>query len=122
MPTPEAYPTISLGGPRWRRLYQLEPEFPVVNGPRYADGGMDTFISFTTPTRRWVIEYDQLIQPEYEMIDGHYADAQGTHLGFDFTDPHTGILYENVKYEKFNRPPHNVKTIQARTIQLVKRP
>jgi hypothetical protein len=122
MPTPEAFPTHHLGGPRWRRCYQLEPEFPTVLGPKYVDGGQDTFISFTTPTRRWVIEYDQLIQPEFELLDGHYSDAQGVHLGFEFTDPDTGITYQNVKYEKFDRPAHNVKTIQARVARLIKRP
>lgn len=120
---PTAFPTIEHGGPRWRRFYQEPPTYKTIRGPEYYDGGQDTFSPpGVSPVRRWVVDYDQLIGTEAAILDEHYDSAEGGHLGFDLTDPRTGITYTNVKYLDYDRPAHNTEKIQARRVRLEWRP
>lgn len=123
MPTPTAFPSVALGGPQWLRCQVVDKKWPTVTGPVYCDGGQDTFLSSPIPSQiSWEIEYGGLEEWEISILDGHNDSVYDTHLGFDFTDPETGIAYENVKYLEYQRGQRPQKWNDRRLVKLIKRP
>lgn len=119
---PAVFPMPATGGPKYRLFLQQEPEYHVTTSPEYGDGGKDTALRNTTPTRRWVIEYDGLTPAEATTLDDHFDSCYGTHLGFGFTDPRTSTVYANVKYDRYERAAHVKKISLRRRVVLIKRP
>lgn len=117
---PSAFPVPSAAGPQYTRCQIVDVDFPSIVGPKFYDGGADTFgLPFATTV--WEIEYDGLEQSEVATLDAHYASANGIHLSFDFTDPETGITY-SVKYLEYKRGSRDRRWINKRVARLIKRP
>lgn len=115
---PAAYPSLTTT--RAESFTEEEPEYPVTTGPKFADGGADTFLANTTPVRKFVIIYSGLTLAEATTLDDHIASCYGTHLGFTLTTP-TGEVIANVKYADRERT-HTKVWLQRRTVRLIKRP
>jgi hypothetical protein len=122
MPTPSAYPTPALGGPRYLRCQIISKQYPVILGPKYTDGGQDSFLASTTPSEIvWEIEYDGILASEAVTLDAHNDSAYDTHLQFNFTDPETGTTHA-VKYLEYQRGARTHRDINKRLVKLIKRP
>lgn len=83
----------------WTRLTN---EYPIVKGPDFADGGQDTFLSNTTPIRRWRVTYAGLTTAQAQVLDDWYDANFGGHTAFNFTDRDTTV-YGGVKCVEYER-------------------
>lgn len=108
------------GGPQYQSFTEEEPEYPIVKGPAYADGGQDTFLTVATPVRRFTIIYAGLLTSEATTLDNHAASTFGGHLSFNLTTP-TGETIAGVKYDTRKRS-HVSTWLQGREVHLIVRP
>lgn len=106
---------------RWERLAD---EYPIVRGPVFADGGIDTFLSNTTPIRRWRVIYEGLLVAEAAILDSWYASNSGEHGSFNFTDRDStvygGVKVDEGGYERGHGPQY--EGFQFRRITFIDRP
>lgn len=120
---PLPFPVVALGGPRPRRCQIIQKEYPTVLGPLYSDGGQDSFVASSTPSKVvWEIEYEGMPGHEAAMLDEHNDSALDVHLAFDFTDPETGVTWLGVKYLEFQRGARTSRRINKRLVKLIWRP
>ena len=119
---PTTYPVVTAGGPQFRRCEMVEKKYPSVLGPRFYDGGQDSFVSTSSPSEIvWELEYDALTSAEAATLDAHNDSCYDTHLSFTFTDPATGTLHAGVKYLEYQRGGRR-KPWYMRRVRLIKRP
>lgn len=103
----------------WTRLAN---EYPMVTGPKFADGGEDTFLSATTPIRKWRVTYILLTVAEAAILDAWFDANFGFHSAFNFTDRDTTV-YGGVKCVEYERGHGESYTVtQFRTILFEDRP
>jgi hypothetical protein len=119
---PSQYPTYDIGGPKQLRCQIIDKTYPVVEGPKFQDGGQDTFLPNQTPTITWELAYEGLLQSEVATLDSHNDSAFNAHLSFNFRDPETGTLYAGVKYAQYQRGTRTKTWLNARVVRLIKRP
>jgi len=122
-PTPfvAAHPSEP-AGPPILILQRLPTEFPGSTERVFKDGGATYAVANTSGVIRWDLSYDGLWASEVAALDTHHDLAFGSGEGFDFRDPRTGVLYNNVHYESYEYPQHTQYDIQARHVVLIKRP
>jgi hypothetical protein len=111
------------GAPIWEKWERLADEWPVVEGPDFADGGKDYFsAALTTPIRRWRIRYAGRTVTEAQVLDDWYTANRGSGLTFSFTDRDT-VVYGNVRCVSYTRGHDRMYAFtQFREILLEDRP
>lgn len=85
------------------------------------DGGRHYNLDGAITRRSWVLEYNFLSTDDAAILDGHFEDAQGSDGHFYFTDPYTGTIYDNVRYEMdsgFEVKPHIKSFSPKRSVSL----
>lgn len=94
----------------------------------YEDQGRDFNTSATDAPQRWTLEYDGLTDDEAQILDTFW-DAHQLHLTFTFVEPRDkpwsyveGNTVTGVRFESYTADHDKVKTIQRRTVVLVKYP
>lgn len=92
-------PTSSPPFISWTRLAD---EYPMVKGPEFADGGIDTFLSNTTPIRRWRVVYEGLTLAQAAILDAWFDANFGFHSAFTFVD-RDATSYGGVKCTEYER-------------------
>lgn len=85
-----------VGAPYFERWERLADEYPVVEGPEFADGGKDYFSGALTPIRRWRVTYRGKTVADAAVLDTWHAANRGNGLTFTFTDRDT-VAYGNVR-------------------------
>lgn len=104
---------------KWERLAD---RYPMVEGPKFADGGMDTFLSSTTPIRRWRITYEGLTVAQAAILDAWFAANFGFHSAFTFTE-RDAATYGGCKCVEYERGHgRRYDNMQFRTIVIEDRP
>jgi hypothetical protein len=112
-------PTSSPPFETWTRLAD---EYPIVRGPEFADGGVDTFLSHTVPVRRWRVTYKVLTLAQAAILDAWFTANFGYHSAFNFTD-RDATVYGGVKCVEYERGHARMyPTQQFRTIVFEQRP
>lgn len=120
--------SVSSSNPRLLVFCQLMERFSV-GVTEYDDLGIDTAWQHGgNGIKRWHIFYDGLTFAEAAILDAHAYSAKLSEDDgpsaetFNFRDRDTGTLYSGVRYESYERPIHEQKDIQSRTVVLVKHP
>jgi hypothetical protein len=89
-----------VGAPRWKHFQRIADEWPKTVGPKYGDGGQDTFWGGGQPTRRWTYTVEGMSRTEADLFAGFVTDTRGGHLGCTFTY-RDGVVWANVKIESY---------------------
>ena len=115
------FPDETQGGPQTARYTVEEYDYPVDVGTPYKDGGTDYHLKADTKTILFHRDYKTdgfVTELEAKILDDHYDEAKNKAFGFDYYDKDSGIVYENVHYESYERGHGKRKTIQFRMITL----
>lgn len=115
-----AYPGFALVGQYHARLLKSAPEYTVIE-KEFKDKGRNYGLLTANTVLTWTIDYENLTEAQAAILDAHYADAQGSFEGFNFTDPQTGTNYGDVHYVEYV-VDHSKRWIQSRRIRLRKSP
>lgn len=120
------YPPLTTYRPT--RYDELEPDYPG-STTDYPDGGRDSRLHSTTPTRRWAIFYGNVPASEVAQwrtlaANNFYSSRTGSLDGFEFT-PRGESLIAGVKYDEGGleiREAGNTNKIYNVTVKLIKHP
>lgn len=92
------YPVPTAGGPQYSYLQKLADQYDTLSS-QFATKGRDYRARSTQRIVRWLIEYDFfIVEADWETLYDHWISARGQWQGFDFRDPRSGSLYQNVHY------------------------
>lgn len=108
------YPPTSC--PRAEKRERLADRYPHVEGPEFADGGIDTFLPSTTPIRRWRDSYSGLTPAQRQVLDDWHAANYGGHLAFTLTDA-DGATFGGVKVVSYEAG-HNKRRINSHFVRI----
>lgn len=124
-PTPfnASFP-LEPSGPIISKLLDLPIEYPATVIKEFKDGGVSIGLSNVNGVIRIELTYDGLFESEAAVLDNHVESAKFQFYGFTFRHPRTGVLYNDVHYETFERdhPVPFGRNRQSRHIILIKRP
>ena len=112
-----------VGAPQFERWERLADEWPVTEGPEFADGGRDYFSpTLANPVRKWRITYRGKTPTEAGVLDTWYAANRGMGLTFSLTD-RDSTVYGGVRCSRYVRGHGRTYPYsQFREIELVDRP
>lgn len=95
---------------------------------KYEDQGRDFNTSAADTAQRWTLIYDGLSDDDAQILDTFW-DAHQLHVSFTFVEPRDkpwtyqeGNTETGVRFESYTGDHDKVKTIQRRTVVLVKYP
>lgn len=111
------------GAPVFNKWERLADEWPVTEGPEFADGGRDYFSpTLANPIRRWRVTYRGKTLAAVAPLDTWYAANRGSGLTFSFTDRDTTI-YGGVRCTGYEQGYDRVYPYsQFRIIEFTDRP
>lgn len=112
-----------VGAPTFQTWRRLADEWPVTEGPDFADGGKDYFSpTLANPIRRWRVRYAHLTPTEAQVLDDWYAANRGSGLTFTFTD-RDATAYGGVRCTNYVRDfDRRYDVLQFREIEFTDRP
>lgn len=86
---------------KWERVRTAD-DWPVTEGPDFADGGRDYFSPvLSNPIRRWRVRYSMLTLAEAAVLDTWHDANRGKGLTFNFTD-RDSTVYGGVRCTGYN--------------------
>ena len=114
---------MRIEGPRWNKFHIFQPEYDqVTDEHEYDDGGASYLTRNDNAPIVFLCEYQpNLSAVNARTLDAHRAEAFGKAYGFDFTDPRTGVTYNDVHYLEWSED-HGKIWKQSRIVKLIKRP
>lgn len=110
------YPTL----PRPTTFLPIVDNFSV-SSLTCEDGGKHYNLDGAITRRRWEITYNFLSEADAAILDGHFEEAQSSDGHFYLTDPYSGSVYADVRYESgsgFEVKPHIKKWSPVRSVML----
>ncbi|PYS48271.1 MAG: hypothetical protein DMF68_13580 [Acidobacteria bacterium] len=122
------YPSLTTYPPT--EYYELEPEWPGIEGGDYQDGGKDFLSLADTPIRRWYVKYQHYLTTERDLFrslaqSARYNPNLGSLISFSFTPLNDGTL-AGVQFDKNGltcvAEPAAGQSLHTITIKLIKRP
>jgi hypothetical protein len=115
------FPPVS--APLHEKWERLADEWPVVEGPEFADGGKDYFSpTLANPIRRWRVTYRGKTPAAIAPLDTWHAANRGSGLTFNFTD-RDSTVYGGVRCVRYVRGHARTSTYaQFREIEFEDRP
>lgn len=122
------YPTPSQGGPQYLKFTKERLDYSEITiQAKYEDGGRDFNTSASAPPQRYVFEYDGLLDTEASTLDTFW-DIYKLSDTFTLIEPRNhpwtgaGSTVTGVRFESYEADHDKVKTINKRTVRLVKYP
>ncbi|HYO80520.1 MAG TPA: DUF2460 domain-containing protein [Bryobacteraceae bacterium] len=93
----DAFPTLKTGAiTQCPSSRSIEHRTVVLS---YVDGTEQRFRSMARPSRRWVVHLAAVSESELYAIEEFYNSRQGRGGTFSFTDPWTGKVHQQCRFE-----------------------
>lgn len=113
---------VFVGGPPYMKYHRYQPSYEEVTEAHiYEDGGASYLLLNDEAPIIFLFEYDGLSEDEVAVLDNHRADAFGNAYGFEFTDPRSGQVIQDVHYFEWDED-HTKTWSNRRIVRLIKRP
>lgn len=127
-PTPLHSQTYD-SGPVYMKYLKVRKDYSEITLiSKYEDLGRDFNTSAADAPQRWELEYNGLDDRDANILDEFY-DAHKLSVTFTFIEPRDhpwtdteGDTVTGVRFESYDKDHDKVKTIQRRTVKLVKYP
>lgn len=91
---------------------------PPVSSLVYEDDSRDYNLDGTCPQQFFKLSFFSIDTDGADTLDAHYNEAQGSGHTFNFTDPFTGYVYNNMRYVDYEHGEHTKTWMPVRVITI----